>query len=128
MQEDRFELLDSPKHNHIAPAPEVSLSPRAKNIDIRQTQMANHLTQECGLLLIGLDQRQAKVRRPYFDWQPGEACSGTNVDHMRCRTRLNSGQGKQLPRGEDGFAKMARDNFFRRPYRGEIDAVVPAQE
>ena len=39
----------------------------------------------------------------------------------------NFALGKQLPGGKDGFAKMAGDNVFRLPYRGEVDAVVPAQ-
>ena len=45
----------------------------AKYIDIRQCKCTYDLAQEDGLLLVGLDQREAKTGRPDLDRQPREA-------------------------------------------------------
>jgi len=124
-------MLYRSKHNNIPLGSRKSVRTTSKHIDVADPQVADHLPEERGLLLIRLDQRQVRVSSPYLDGKAREPGSGTNVNDMRTRrlgARPRLCPRKQVPGCKYGFAKVASDNFLRLANCGEIDARVPAQE
>ena len=116
-------------------------------IDICQCNRAGDFAEEGGLLMVGFDEREGDVRSPEFYRNSGEAGAGTEVGYSSSGFRASGfGNGnvkifyhrghrgrhrverEEMACGEEGFAKMASDNFFGIADGGEVDAGIPAKE
>jgi len=105
-------------------------------IDVRQCKGTDKFTQEGGFLVVGLDQSERDVRGPELEGYAGEAGAGADVgdggtgqifQHRGHRGRRGNA-GEQMAGGEEGFAEVAGDDFFRVADRGQVDAGIPAEE
>ncbi|SRR6266849_4139702 len=139
--QDSVEAFDGAEGNDIGSSREV-LGAAGEYIDVRQCKNADDLAQEGGLLLVGFDKCEPEVRRPDLYRQARKAGAGADVDEvgswgLRRRAMLGlDSRGRLSPRGlwgreqmaggEQGFAEVTGDNFFRLADGGEVDAGIPA--
>lgn len=133
-RQDGFEALDGAQRDHVESRRRERFGAGGEYIDVRQCKGAGNFAQECGLLVIGLDQGERERRPPQFDGDAGEAGARADVSQSRSHRRGHRGfrrpfpLGKQHARGEETFAEMARHDLFWIANRCQIDARVPMKQ
>jgi len=135
--EDALEVFDGAEGDGVGVTwlgREKVFGATGKYIDICQSNGPGDLTQEGGLLVVGLDQGEVEVRGPDLDGQARKASTGTDVDEMlgeipplRKPRRLGHSR-KQGTGGEKRLAEVAGDDLFWVADGSQADAGVPAKQ